>query len=289
MSWDVVILDGSVTAEGLEAPGPRPRVGSVEEVRRALGEAWPGLEWSGAAWGAWRTGELCFEVDLGGTEGDLPDFTLHVRGAGDPLPEIVRLCSANGWGALDLGTGALLDLAEPSRKGWRDFVGFRQSLGAEAAQRDLLALPAARLAITPTLLRWGPPGDVLREHPLGDVTDLTYGRGVNPFGLALFAGALAAAIAAAALVPVRWLAWGLAALLGALALAFALGVPGEYATFRSGGRKAKYWLAGPAPEVAAFRTALRDAVERARREPGPPEGPEGAAPGSGDGNSGAER
>jgi hypothetical protein len=44
------------------------------------------------------------------SEGVIRAFTLHIRGGGDPLVDIVNMCKANGWVAVDYSDGTFIDL-----------------------------------------------------------------------------------------------------------------------------------------------------------------------------------
>jgi hypothetical protein len=69
-----------------------------------------------------------------------------VRGTGNPLPVIVRLCRQNGWVAFDSAAGTFLDLEDPSPEGWES--GFLR-------RAQLQALTQLHRGTTPQLPRLG--------------------------------------------------------------------------------------------------------------------------------------
>jgi hypothetical protein len=126
MSWDVLILNRDGTPPSLvDVPDewmPKP-MGDAAAVRAGISAVLP-VDWSGPNWGLYRADDFSIEFNVN-TTGLVDGVTLHIRGAGDPLPTIVGLCSANGWVALDYSTGQLMDLVNPSRESWLAFQRFR--------------------------------------------------------------------------------------------------------------------------------------------------------------------
>lgn len=117
MSWDVLILHPE-SASG--PPEDRPRLkplGMAEEVRRALSRALPGIDWTEPVQGIYDSRGYSIHVELP-SRGVVDSVGLHVRGIGNPLPVIVRLCRQNGWVAFDSAAGTFVDLDNPSSEGW---------------------------------------------------------------------------------------------------------------------------------------------------------------------------
>jgi hypothetical protein len=59
---------------------------------------------------------------------------LLVRGGGDPVTSIVKLCKDNGGVALDSSTGELLSLDSPSPKSWQEFQEYRDHVVGSTEQ-----------------------------------------------------------------------------------------------------------------------------------------------------------
>jgi hypothetical protein len=118
VSWDVLILHPESTSE---PPEDRPRLkplGMAEEVRRAVSRALPGIDWTEPVQGSYDSRGCSIDVELP-SRGVVDSVGLHVRGIGNPLPAIMRLCRQNGWVAFDSAAGTFLDLEDPSPEGWK--------------------------------------------------------------------------------------------------------------------------------------------------------------------------
>jgi hypothetical protein len=127
MSWDVMLLNigdqpraTSTMEEGLE---PTP-LGEAQRVRDSISATEPEVDWRDPEWGVLATSEWSIEFNLGERE-PVDSIMLHVRGGGDPVSNILRLCSKYGWSALDLSSGDFIDPERPSNSGWQGFQDFR--------------------------------------------------------------------------------------------------------------------------------------------------------------------
>ncbi|HWM92788.1 MAG TPA: hypothetical protein VN493_18635 [Thermoanaerobaculia bacterium] len=130
MSWDVLIL-----APGSAAAPPEGRLqlqplGMAEEVRRAVGRALPGIDWTEPVQGVYEGRAYSIDVQLP-SRGVVDSIGLHVRGFGNPLPVIVRLCRQNGWVAFDSAAGTFLNLEDPSPH-WQSGLLYRAQIQALA-------------------------------------------------------------------------------------------------------------------------------------------------------------
>ena len=112
MSWDVLILHPD-SASGTPEDRRLLPLGMAEEVRKAVSRALPGIDWTEAVQGVYEGRSYSIEVELP-SRGVVDSFGLHVRGSGNPLPAIVRLCRQNGWVAFESAAGTFLDLDDPS-------------------------------------------------------------------------------------------------------------------------------------------------------------------------------
>ncbi len=130
MSWDVMIFR-------FDSPPPpiskwpdnfRPvALGEAQEIRNKISHDFPNIDWSDPAWGIFDGKGYSIEFNLQ-KEGVVEGFMLHVRGGGDPLPTICKLCLIHGWYAFDCSTGYFIDLDHPSREGWTSFQQFRDKV-----------------------------------------------------------------------------------------------------------------------------------------------------------------
>jgi hypothetical protein len=141
VSWDVLILHSESTSE---SPEDRPRLkplGMADEVRKAVSRALPGIDWMEPVQGTYDGRGYSIDAQLP-SRGVVDSIGLHVRGTGNPLPVIVRLCRQNGWVAFDSAAGTFLNLEDPSPAGWESGFFRRAQLQALAQlHRGELQLP----------------------------------------------------------------------------------------------------------------------------------------------------
>jgi hypothetical protein len=129
VSWDVLILHPESAAA---APDGDPRLrplGMADEVRRAVSRALPGIEWDAPVQGSYRGTAVDVDVELP-SQGVVDSFALHLRGAANPMPFILRICRQNGWVAFDSVAGSFLDLQNPAAQGWESGLLFRAQIQA---------------------------------------------------------------------------------------------------------------------------------------------------------------
>lgn len=140
MSWDVLILHPDSASE----PEDRPRLkalGMADEVRKAVSRALPGIDWTEPVQGVYDGRGYSIDAQLP-SRGVVDSIGLHVRGTGNPLPAIVRLCRQNGWVAFDSAAGTFLDLEDPSPAGWER--GFLRGAQLQALAQLHRAEPRVR-------------------------------------------------------------------------------------------------------------------------------------------------
>ncbi len=129
MSWDVLILHPESAAAPPDGdPRLRP-LGMADEVRRAVSRALPGIEWDAPVQGSYRGTAVDVDVELP-SQGVVDSFALHLRGAANPMPFIIRICRQNGWVAFDSVAGSFLDLQNPAARGWESGLLFRAQIQA---------------------------------------------------------------------------------------------------------------------------------------------------------------
>lgn len=127
MSWDVMIFNfASPPPIGGKLPKdllPIP-LGDSEDVRHKISASLPNIDWTDPTWGQLVTPDYSIEFNYN-KHGSVEGFMLHVRGGGDPLQPICKMCIENGWFPYDCSTGAFIDPASPSRDGWQGFQAYR--------------------------------------------------------------------------------------------------------------------------------------------------------------------
>jgi hypothetical protein len=132
VSWDVLILHPDSVAAPTEGAAAQLRpLGMADEIRRAVSRALPGIEWDAPVQGSYRGAAVSVDVELP-SQGVVDSFALHLRGVGNPMPVIVRLCRQNGWVAFDSAAGAFLDLTSATTEDWESGVLFRAQVQALA-------------------------------------------------------------------------------------------------------------------------------------------------------------
>jgi hypothetical protein len=124
-------------------------MGMAEEVRRAVSRALPGIDWTEPVQGVYRGRLYSIDVQLP-SRGVVDSFGLHVRGLGNPMAAIVRLCRQNGWVAFDSAAGTFLDLENPSPESWESGLLFHAQVQA-LSQLHRGEPPARRLGRRPLL------------------------------------------------------------------------------------------------------------------------------------------
>jgi hypothetical protein len=125
MSWDVLILALNTSPFENEPADLQPvLMGDAEEVRVQISRSFPSVDWSDPAWG--ELVEEAYVIEFNFVRaGPVDHFTLHVRGGGDPVRAVTRLCQEHGWYAYDCSTGEFLDLQSSSGEGWEAFKEWR--------------------------------------------------------------------------------------------------------------------------------------------------------------------
>ena len=125
MSWDVMILALNTSPFENELADLQPvLMGDAEEVRVQISRSFPSVDWSDPAWGELVEKSYVIEFNFV-RAGPVDHFTLHIRGEGDPVRAVARLCQEHGWYAYDCSAGEFLDLKSSSREGWEEFKQWR--------------------------------------------------------------------------------------------------------------------------------------------------------------------
>jgi len=134
MSWDVFLFsqDPTKLADGAK-PAP---LGEAEEVRAKISKSLPKVSWADPAWGILDGDGWSIEFNHQ-TNGITDSVALHVRGGGNPISSIVKLCKENNWVALDSSSGDLMNLDAPSSKSWSQFQAYRDKVVAKSEQDTL--------------------------------------------------------------------------------------------------------------------------------------------------------
>jgi hypothetical protein len=134
MSWDVVLFNFAgkppIPPEEMGDDFEPPLLGKADEIRKIISTVFPDTDWSDPEWGILDVGATSIEFNMG-EEDDVTDIMLHVRGGGDPVSAILKLCKAAGWTALDCSANRYLEAGNPDANGWGDFVAFRDRASAK--------------------------------------------------------------------------------------------------------------------------------------------------------------
>lgn len=277
MSWDVVIVNSKGAPAGAhsspEGSGSEP-LGDPASVRELISSVLP-VDWSDPSCGLFEGEGFTIEFSIDEDEDPVTDAMLHVRGGGDPLPSIVRVCKRGGWLAIDAGDGTAIDLDNPSRAGWEAFVGFRDQVLAKARSGALdlegagasaeASLPGSDLFIEDgKLIQTNGNKQVVASHALSQMRNLRFGAGTRLFALVTSGIAIFLAAASKMWIATGWLSWGLTVIFGLVALVFLRAVRGQTLWFFEGGTEHSYALFGSSDEIGAFSAALRRACQEAR-------------------------
>jgi hypothetical protein len=75
-----------------------------------------------------------FTLELFVQDGQISFFHIDVRGGGNPMPLLARLCSMHKWAINDV-TGKVVDLSLPTAPGWEEFTQWRDQAIHQAAKR----------------------------------------------------------------------------------------------------------------------------------------------------------
>jgi len=140
MSWDLFVGSQS---------GP---IGTLDAIRQKIDAVLPGTDWEDPLCGVLEHAGYVLEFQLLGGEGAeevdeeneaeaaLDGFVISVRGQGEPLRTIVKLCQAYGWSLADTGSGEEIDLDNPSDEGWREFQTFVDGVTGSVKARSKTGL-----------------------------------------------------------------------------------------------------------------------------------------------------
>jgi len=131
MSWDIFIF--STDPRHLSA-GTKPHsLGDAADVRAKISKSLPAVNWKDPAVGVLEGKGWSIEF-YHQANGATQDIMLSVRGGGDPVASIVKLCKDNGWVALDSSSGKLLNLDVPSSQSWQQFQAYRDQVVASTRE-----------------------------------------------------------------------------------------------------------------------------------------------------------
>jgi hypothetical protein len=111
-------------------------MGDASLVRQQINSAISDIEWSIPRLGVYRHEDLY--VEFGFQEaGEVEMFVLYVRGSGDPIPLISKLCLENDWVAIDCSDLRKIEFDKDAASGWKRFTDYRdfiiKKMGDESA------------------------------------------------------------------------------------------------------------------------------------------------------------
>ena len=121
MAWEVFVvkLDGTFDSRNDAAEDEHLiDLGTSDEVKAAIGSAFPGTTWSEAGWGDWSGdgGSVAFDL---GDDDHIQDLNLHVNAGDEVVTRILSFTAANGWHAGDTADGPFLDALDDPAEGLR--------------------------------------------------------------------------------------------------------------------------------------------------------------------------
>jgi len=132
MSWDVFIF--STDPRHSTNVAKIPPLGDASDLRTKISTSWPGIHRDARAFGTLEGNGWSIQFDYE-TNGHNDCLMLQIRGGGDPLRAVVKLCKDNGWVALDTATGDLINLTAPSSKSWKGFQAYRDQVVGSSPQQ----------------------------------------------------------------------------------------------------------------------------------------------------------
>lgn len=139
MGWDVMIFNyhGAPPRDiTLSSDDDGPFVlGAAKRVREAITTTLPGVDWSDPTWGMYLGNGFTFEFSAG-SDDPIMAIMVHVRGGGDPIPELLRVAVPNQWSLFDCSTSEFIDPNDPSQEGWTGFQAFRDRVIQEYQDKD---------------------------------------------------------------------------------------------------------------------------------------------------------
>ena len=127
MSWDVLIVEAEDTPDDLNTvpSGWKPKpMGKASDIRAQINASFPEVKWSVPDWGTYQHKNLSIEFNFQAA-GVVESFALHIRGDGDPIPIIERLCKDNGWAAIDYYDSRKIDFKADPQSHWKRFTKYR--------------------------------------------------------------------------------------------------------------------------------------------------------------------
>ena len=129
MSWDVWIVNDDQTFSSLEdIPNQYvfPPLCEKKELIEIVEQIFLGAQLS-------KDGYCCYENEQYSIEFYLKDdlidsLTLNIRGGGNPLPKIKKLCEIGTWRAIDTSTGCFLDQTGYEKSGFDEWQAFNNQI-----------------------------------------------------------------------------------------------------------------------------------------------------------------
>lgn len=133
MSWDLIAYK-PVDAD--DPSSAKASLGEWSEVKSWVSRQFD-AQWLGDFWCGFQGEGYAVEINVGSFDtkvGDVIDsLSFEVRGSGNPLPLLTDFCKKNTLNLVDLTTGDLIDLDNPSDVGWHAFQEHRDGV-LESAQ-----------------------------------------------------------------------------------------------------------------------------------------------------------
>ncbi|MFJ2717964.1 hypothetical protein [Streptomyces sp. NPDC087437] len=129
MSWDLLVLTAPpefMSVGDFPDDFEAEPLGTHEEVKAALCDRLPGIEFSEPAWGRLSGPTWSMHLNLG-SRTPVDSIMLHVRGAGDDvLQTLFEIADAVRCRVIDISDGEFLAKDAPSS--WRAFQAYRDHI-----------------------------------------------------------------------------------------------------------------------------------------------------------------
>lgn len=126
MSWDVMIVKEKFDIKNVPDDYTLPILGRTDEIKKTLTSIIPELRFDDTGWSTLDMPLFSIEFFISNEE-FTDGIMLYIRGGGDPLPLIKKICETCKFEALDCSAGNFIDLNNysSSAESWKNFQEFR--------------------------------------------------------------------------------------------------------------------------------------------------------------------
>jgi predicted PilT family ATPase len=131
MSWDAVIIKGPKpsSVEFQQDNFNVNSMGSLQNVIDQIKKSIPNVQSERANYLFYQENELGIEIDINSKDdNNVKDVNVSVRGNGNPIEIITKLCKDNAWEIFDMQEAEFIDLNNPNTGSWIEFTKFREKV-----------------------------------------------------------------------------------------------------------------------------------------------------------------